>query len=130
MTLIAIIKFFVVVFGCTITILSGILLIKHRQLIEYFKSSFTFIREDFSAKIEVKYGNVFKESVAAIKYGIKSIRKTESADVYHDDSTNEINQILVLIGKLLVATGILGIIIILIGTIWMLWTSRINVSLY
>ena len=130
MTLIAIIKFFVVVFGCTITVLSGVLLIRHRQLIEYFKSSFTFIREDYSSKIEVKYGNVFKESFEALKYGIKSIRKSESTDVYHEDNTNEINQILVLLGKLLVATGILGIIIIFIGTIWMFWTSRINVSLY
>lgn len=130
MTLLAIIKFFLVVFGCIITILGGVLLIRHRQLIEYFKSAFTFIREDYTAEIEVKYGNLFKESVEAFKYGVKSIGKSESTNAYGEDQTNEINQILILLGKLLVITGILGIVVIFIGTIWMLVTSQININLY
>lgn len=128
MTLIAIIKFFLAVFGFTITILGGILLVRHRQLIEYFKDSFTFIRENYSSEIEVKYGNILNESVQAFKYGIKSIQKSESNNIYRKE--NEINQILVLIGKLLIVTGILGIITVFIGTIWMLSTSQINFNLY
>lgn len=111
------------VLGGITTILVGTLLIRHRQLIAYFKNSFTFIKEDYQSEIEVTYGNFFNESFKAFKYGIKSIRKSESSHVYHDDKTNEINQILVLTGKLLVVSGILGIIIAFIGTIWMQkWT--------
>ncbi len=129
MTLLAIIKFFLVVFGSIITILTGVLLIRHRQLIEYFKSSFTFIRKDFQPEKEIKYGNVFKESVETIRYGAKIIGKSEATDAYGEDTSNEINKIVVLIGKLLVISGILGIIIILIGTFWMISTSQLNINL-
>ena len=130
MTLLAIIKFFLVVFGCIITVLGGVILIRHRQLIEYFKKAFTFIREDYQPEIEAEYGNFFTESIAALKFGIKSLGKNDSTNVFHGDKTFEINKILVLIGKLLVVTGILGIIVIFIGTIWMLATSHINIDLY
>lgn len=130
MTLLAIIKFFAVAFGCVITVLGGILLMRHRQLIDYFKSAFTFIREDYQPDMESEHGHVISESINALRYGMRSLRKSDNASVFGKDETLEINKILVLIGKLLVATGILGIIIIFIGTIWMLSTSHINVDLY
>lgn len=126
----AIIKLILVILGCIITILTGSLLIRHRQLIEYFKDSFTFIKDDYQAEQEIQYGTVFSELGRTIKYGLKALGKSSSQESFGGNRPNEINQILVLIGKLIIATGILGIIIIVIGTLWMISESKINVNLY
>jgi hypothetical protein len=130
MELLAIIKLFSVILGCVITILTGVLLIRHRQLIEYFKDSFSFIRDDYQADKEIQYGNILSEMARAIKYGFKALRKSSSQTSFYENKSNEINQILVLIGKLIIAIGILGIIIIIIGTFWMISESQVNVNLY
>lgn len=121
MKLIAIINFFLTIFGFVTVILSGLLLIRHRKLIFYFKDTFSFIREDYSPEIEVTYGNFFKESLEAIKFGFRSLMKSTSQDIYNNDKVYEINQIIVLIGKLLVLSGVLGIIIAFISSLWMLF---------
>jgi hypothetical protein len=130
MELLAIIKLFSVILGCVITILTGVLLIRHRQLIEYFKDSFSFIRDDYQADKEIQYGNIFSALARAIKYGFKALGKSSSQTSFDENKSNEINQILVLIGKLIIATGILGIVIIIIGTLWMISESQVNVNLY
>lgn len=129
MELLAIIKLFLVILGCIITILTGVLLIRHRQLIEYFKDSFTFIKDDYQAEQEIQYENVFSALERTIKYGLKVLGKSSSQESFGGNTSNEINQILVLIGKLIIVTGILGIIIIVIGTLWMIAESEINVNL-
>lgn len=130
MELLAIIKLFLVILGCVITILTGVLLIRHRQFIEYFKDSFSFIRDDYQAEKEIQYGNIFSALTKAIKYGFKALGKSSSQTSFDENRSNEINQILVLIGKLIIATGILGIIIIIIGTLWMISVSQVNINLY
>ncbi|WP_299017736.1 hypothetical protein [uncultured Polaribacter sp.] len=121
MTLIAILNFFSNVFGFTITILGGILLIRHRQCIAYFKSSFTFIKQDYEPEIVEDYDNIFKEALKAIKYGFSTLKKSNSKQRYFSNQSNEINQIIVLIGKLVVFSGILGIITTFISSIWMIF---------
>ena len=124
MKLITIINFFVTVLGFVSIILSGILLIRHRQLIFYFKDAFGFIKDDYSPEIDVKYGDFFKESISAIKFGFKSLKQSTSKDIYNSDKKNEINQIIVLLGKLLVFSGVIGIITTFISSLWMLFLSR------
>ena len=125
MKLLAIINFLITVFGFVTVILSGILLIRHRQLIFYFKDDFGFIREDYTAEIDVKYGNIFTESIAAIKFGFRSLKSSKSEDIYSTDKTNEINQIIVLLGKLMVLSGVLGVLTTFLSSFWMLFISRL-----
>jgi hypothetical protein len=125
MKLLAIINFLITVFGFVTVILSGILLIRHRQLIFYFKDAFGFIREDYTAEIDVKYGNIFTESIAAIKFGFRSLKSSKSEDIYSTDKTNEINQIIVLLGKLMVLSGVLGVLTAFLSSFWMLFISRL-----
>ncbi|XMO85377.1 hypothetical protein AAFN75_11315 [Algibacter sp. AS12] len=124
MILVGIINFFLALIGNVIAILWGVLLIRHRQCIAYFKNTFTFIKDDYQPELEVNYGNFFSESFEAFKYGIKFLGKNSSALTYGKDKTFEINQILVLIGKLLIALGVFGIIVTIISSFWMLFTSR------
>jgi hypothetical protein len=91
----------------------------------YFKDTFSFIKEDYSPEINVKYGNFFKESMQAIKFGFKSLRTSSSEDVYNLDKNNEINQIIVLLGKLLVFSGILGIVSAFISNVWVIFLSSL-----
>jgi hypothetical protein len=122
MKLIAIINFFITIFGFVSIILMGIILIRHRQLIFYFKDTFGFIKEDYSPKLDVEYGNFFKESFIAIKFGFKALKKNTSEDIYNSDRKNEINQIIVLLGNLVVLSGVLGIITTFISSLWMLFS--------
>jgi hypothetical protein len=104
-----IINLLIVIFGSLITILTGILFIKHRQFIAYFKDAFTFIKSDYQAVQDIQYDNVFSQLASVFKYGIKSMGKSNSQDALVKDRSNEINHILVLIGKVLIVTGLLGI---------------------
>ncbi|WP_298516929.1 hypothetical protein [uncultured Kordia sp.] len=132
MGILAIIKLFIAIIGFGITILTGILLIRHRQLIEYFKSSFSFIRDDYQAEKEIEYGDFFSELFKAIKYGFTSLGKSNSRTAFNENKgkSNEINRILVLIGKLMIVTGVLGILISIVGTLWMIFESRVNINFY
>ena len=129
MELLAIVRLIFSVIGGIITILTGILLIRHRQVIEYAKGFFSFIRDDFQAEHEVQYGAVWTDLLKTITYGFKALGKSSSQDGFGDDKANEVNQLLVLLGKLIIVSGILAIISITIATVWMISESKISINL-
>ena len=129
MELLAIVRLIFSVIGGIITILTGILLIRHRQVIEYAKAFFSFIRDDFQAEHEVQYGAVWTDLLKTITYGIKALGKSSSQEGFSDDKANEINQLVVLLGKLIIVSGILAIISITIATVWMISESKISINL-
>lgn len=130
MGLLAIVKLFLVVFGNIITILTGVLFINHRELLSYFKDTFTFIKDDYNPPSNIKHMGLFPSIGKVIKSSFNLLG--DGASIKENELNEEfgVNQILVLIGQVLIISGILGMVLMILGTIWMISESQINVNLY
>ncbi|MCB4807931.1 hypothetical protein LG651_06675 [Tamlana sp. 62-3] len=130
MAFLAILNFVIAALSSLISIITGVLLIRHRQVIFYFKSAFSFIKDDYVFEEEINYNGFFKEAIQVLKFGIKSLGKSSSKTVYGDNQIFEISILVVLLGKVLVFIGFVGIVLKFIGSIWMLSTSHVNIDIF
>ncbi|KJD37270.1 hypothetical protein PW52_02305 [Tamlana sedimentorum] len=130
MAFLAILNFIISALSSLISVITGVLLIRHRQVIFYFKSAFSFIKDDYVSEEEINYNGFFKEAIQVLKFGVKSLGKSSSKTVYGDNQIFEISILVVLLGKVLVFIGFVGIVLKFIGTIWMLSTSHINIDIF
>ena len=120
----AVISFFSGLIVFFLMLVVGILLIRHRQLIMYFKSAFTFIREDYDAEEELVYGSFLSDMFDAFRFGCYTLgMKAAKGEPFG------INRSIVLLGKLLVFYSFLGILLSFFVTIIMINVSNVNTDM-
>lgn len=119
-------------FAEVLTILLGTLLIRHREVLNYFKDTFSFIKADYNPSLEIEHQSFLEGIFNTFK---NALRLLGDGNLYqdsvneNDNKSFEINQIITLIGQVLIISGILAILITLGSTIWMIMESDIKINL-
>lgn len=130
MILLALLKLLLVIFAMAIPIITGLLLIKHREVIAYFKDSFTFIRDDYSSEYELADMSFFSGLSNVFSYGVKMLTNSQAPTHAAEDKTTSPHRLLIVTGQLMIIGGLLGIFLVITGTIWMMMNSQISVDIY
>lgn len=107
METLAIIGLFVNLVISFLPITVGVLLIRHRQVIFYFKSAFTFIREDYEVGEALDHRNFFRDMWDVFRFACSALGVKAARD---KNTVFGINRLVVFLGKLFVVYGIIVII--------------------
>ena len=105
MTEFAIVNFLLAFVACVITIATGLLLARHRKVLLYFKGVFSFIRDDYYDGAQEEYPNLISEMLNVITYGFSILSGSTGRD-----ETIGVERLLVLLGRLTILTGIIGMV--------------------
>ncbi|MEL6672853.1 MAG: hypothetical protein AAFR61_11700 [Bacteroidota bacterium] len=117
--------------GQTLTLILGVLLVRHRELIAYFKGTFSFIRDDFDPYLQVAHSGFLAGVKEVIQDGVGQI---ESANTSPDEQAQSkiavrINRIIVLTGRIIILLTVISMLLSIGLTIWMIYTSQVTINL-